>query len=296
MLRDVIRIDEDKCNGCGACIPGCHEGALQVIDGKAVLISDLMCDGLGACLGHCQEGALSIEKREAMPYDEVKVMQEMIKKGKNVVKAHLVHLREHKEFELVEQANAYLQGNRGMLSFDPGELIEAKLSPAYAYIKPPKGYIEACPGSRSYAFSTSTPDRESHPSSAHLVDSRLTHWPVQMHLVNPVASYFMNADLLLCADCVGYAMGNFHSSWLAGKKLTIACPKLDPNKEIYTEKLIRFIKEARVNTLTVMMMEVPCCGGLLQLVKTALAHAGRKLPVKKVVVSVTGEVLAEEWT
>lgn len=296
MVRDVIRIDEEKCNGCGACIPGCHEGALQVIDGKAVLISDLMCDGLGACLGHCPEGALSIEKREAIPYDEVKVMQEMVKKGKNVVKAHLEHLRSHKENELERQAIKFLQENRGMLTFEPSEVMDKQPAMGYVQMQPSGGHVQACPGSRSYAFSSAAPGRENQPSFAHPADSRLTHWPVQMHLINPVAPHFMNADLLLCADCVGYAMGNFHSSWLAAKKLAIACPKLDSNKEIYTEKLIRLIDEARVNTLTVMMMEVPCCGGLLQLVKTALAHAGRKVPVKKVVVSVKGEVLAEEWT
>ena len=296
MQRDVILIDEGKCNGCGACIPGCHEGALQVIDGKAVLVSELMCDGLGACLGHCPEGALSIEKREAMPYDEIKVMQEMIKKGKNVIKAHLLHLREHKEYELEGQAMTFLRGNRELLGFDPDRLMDIKPALEYMSMQSSVSHVQACPGSRSYAFRPEGPAEESRTISVNPVDSRLTHWPVQMHLINPVASHFMNADLLLCADCVGYAMGNFHSLWLAGKKLAIACPKLDSNKDIYTEKLVRLIDEARVNTLTVMMMEVPCCGGLLQLVKTALAHAGRKVPVKKVVVSVKGEVLSEEWT
>ncbi|HEY4786778.1 MAG TPA: 4Fe-4S ferredoxin, partial [Bacteroidales bacterium] len=125
--------------------------------------------------------------------------------------------------------------------------------------------------------------------------SALTQWPVQMHLINPVASYFQGSDLLMAADCVAYSLGNFHSQFLQGKKLAIACPKLDSNKEIYLDKVIRLINDAKVNTITVMIMEVPCCGGLLNLVLNAAEAATRKVPVKAITVGIQGEILSEEW-
>jgi hypothetical protein len=125
--------------------------------------------------------------------------------------------------------------------------------------------------------------------------SELRQWPVQMHLVNPNAPYFRNSDLLLAADCVAFSMGSFHSKYLKGKSLGIACPKLDHGSDIYVEKLTAMIDIAKINTITVMMMEVPCCGGLLQMVKAALANATRKVPVKKMVIGLTGDVLTEEW-
>jgi ferredoxin len=202
MKRDILKIDEELCNGCGQCVPNCHEGALQVIDGKVRLVSELMCDGLGACIGHCPEGAITIETREAEQYNEARV---------------------------TEQA------------------------------------------------------------------SELRQWPVQMHLVNPNAPYFRNADLLLAADCVAFSLGAFHSKHLKGKSLAIACPKLDQGTDSYIEKLTSMIDIAKVNTITVMMMEVPCCGGLLQMVKTALINAARKVPLKKMIIGISGDVLLEEW-
>ena len=201
MKRDILKIDEDLCNGCGQCVPNCHEGALQVIDGKARLVNDLMCDGLGACIGHCPEGAITIEK-------------------------------------------ASIQNDTVTISDQPSELRQ---------------------------------------------------WPVQMHLVNPEAPYFKSADLLLAADCVAFSMGGFHSNHLKGKSLAIACPKLDQETNSYIEKLTAMIDIAKVNTITVMMMEVPCCGGLLNMVKTALVSASRKVPVKKMIVGINGEVLQENW-
>jgi MinD superfamily P-loop ATPase containing an inserted ferredoxin domain len=302
MKRAIIKIDDEKCNGCGACVPNCHEGALQIIDGKAVLISDLMCDGLGACLGHCPEGALEVIEREAEPYDEIKVMADMLPKGKNVVTAHLKHLKEHGEFTFLKQGVAYLKENGAKVNFDIQEVIDAvHHSPAGAHAQPasPKPAPVAmaahhgggCPGSQSKSFSQAAPVV----SASQEIPSALTQWPVQMHLINPMASYFQGADLLVAADCVAFSLGNFHSKYLQGRKLAIACPKLDSNKDIYLEKMIRMIDDAKVNTITVMIMEVPCCGGLLNLVLNATESASRKVPVKAITVGVQGEILAEEW-
>ena len=127
------------------------------------------------------------------------------------------------------------------------------------------------------------------------LQSELRQWPIQMHLINPMAAYFRNADLVLAADCVAFAMGDFHQTWLKGKSLAIACPKLDNNKEVYIEKIIGMIDNAKINTITVMMMEVPCCGGLMQMVEMARQSATRKVPVKQIIVSLQGEILTEEW-
>ncbi|HZY24522.1 MAG TPA: 4Fe-4S binding protein [Bacteroidales bacterium] len=238
MKRDIIKIDEELCNGCGQCVPNCHEGALQVIDGKIRLVNELMCDGLGACIGHCPEGAITIESREAEPYNESKIMEQM--------KVSAAHVHEG----------------------------------------------GGCPGSREIVI-----EKIDRNESITLTDqpSELRQWPVQMHLVTPNASYFRNSDLLLAADCVAFSMGNFHNDFLKCKSLAIACPKLDNGSDIYIEKLTALIDTAKVNTITVMMMEVPCCGGLLQVVKTALVNASRKVPVKKIVVSIRGQILQEEW-
>ncbi len=291
MIREIVKIDEEKCNGCGLCVPNCHEGALQIIDGKARLISELMCDGLGACLGHCPEGAITIEKREADAYDEEVVIAQMIKHGKNVVFAHLKHLQEHGETSYLQQATSYLKANRDRLPFSIKEVHELLHGDA------PKVAAQStacgCPGSAPVAFSAPAGLKMAAPAAA--VSSELTQWPVQMHLINPAASYFQGADLLVAADCAAFAHGDFHRTFLAGKKLVIACPKLDQSKETYLQKLIRLIDEARVNTITVVIMEVPCCGGLTQLVQAAAQMASRRVPVKEIVVSIRGEVLEDNW-
>jgi len=226
MKRDIIKIDEELCNGCGQCVPACHECALQVIDGKVRLVSELMCDGLGDCIGNCPEGAITIETREAGSY------------------------RDHPH-------------NGG-----------------------------GCPGSRPVMI-----DKADKPGTLTVTDqpSELKHWPVQMHLINPNSPCFWGADLLLAADCVAFSTGNFHSRYLKGKSLAIACPKLDQNTDIYVEKLIAMIDEAKVNTITVMMMEVPCCGGLLQMVKTAASAASGKVRVKQIITGISGMILREDW-
>ena len=292
MIREIVNIDEDKCNGCGLCVPNCHEGALQIIDGKARLISELMCDGLGACLGHCPEGAITIEKREADEYDEAVVVQQIIPKGKNTMVAHLKHLKEHGETTFLKQAVSYLKTHSGEIPFN----VEAVIAEVHsAKVEPSGGCASGgCPGSQEVSFE---PKNLRFAPAAVVTEtpSALRQWPVQLHLINPAGAAFHCTDLLLAADCVAFSLGNFHSKHLAGKSLIIACPKLDQGKEIYVEKIRRLIDEARVNTITIMMMEVPCCGGLSQLVRMAASQASRKVPVKEIIVSIKGEILDESW-
>ncbi len=312
MKRQIIQIDEEKCTGCGECIPNCHEGALQMIDGKARLISDLMCDGLGACIGHCPEGAIEIIEREAEPYDEITVIKEMVNKGKNTVIAHLAHLKDHKEFGFLKQGVKWMQENKSQIDFNVEEVMSAVHNGSVGKTEDACG----CGGQNEH-------QHESHQSeSAHVhngggcpgaaamtlnkpkvgnneiigdIPSQLTQWPVQMHLVNPAASYFQESDLLLAADCVAFALGDFHDKFLKGKSLGIACPKLDANKEIYIDKLVALIDDAKVNTITVMKMEVPCCGGILQMAQIASQQASRKVPIKSITVGISGDILSEDW-
>ncbi len=292
MLREIVRIDEELCDGCGQCVPNCHEGALQIIDGKARLISELMCDGLGACIGHCPQGAITIEKGEADEYDEEVVIAQMIKSGKATVFAHLKHLQDHGETGFLNQALTYIRANRERMPFqisEVHELLHGKNEPKQEHAA---GAAYGCAGSAPQSFNVAgikmaTPDAQ--------VPSALTHWPVQMHLINPSASYFQGADLLVAADCVGFAYGNFHNDFIKGKKMVIACPKLDQGKEVYIQKLTHLIDNARVNTITAVIMEVPCCGGLSQMIQIAAQNASRKVPIKEVVISIRGEVLSEEW-
>ncbi|MBI9064339.1 MAG: 4Fe-4S binding protein [Marinilabiliaceae bacterium] len=312
MEREIIKIDEDLCNGCGVCIPSCHEGALQIIDGKARLISDLMCDGLGACLNHCPQDAMTIEKREAEPYDEVKVITLMVKKGKNTVVAHLKHLKDHNETVFLKQAVQYLKENEDNMEFSIDDVIRELHKPIVSVMNNPQGVgcpgsqpksierptvmtpIGGCPGSQARTIDRDTikPEGAQYAGDA---PSELRQWPVQMHLVNPMAPYFRDADMVLAADCVAFAMGDFHSKFLKGRSVGIACPKLDNGQETYVQKLIQMIDMAKINTLTVAIMQVPCCGGLLQMAKTAVAQAKRKIPLKLAVISIEGEVLKEEW-
>lgn len=310
MKREIVVIDRDLCNGCGVCIPNCHEGALQMIDDKATLVSELMCDGLGACIGHCPEGAITIEEREADAYDEIITLTEMLKNGgRNVVAAHLKHLKDYQLKDFVHQAFDYLQTNAATIDFDVNELIyeikqhgKKETAPeANPYLQnlvavtkqSGEGCGGGCPGSASKEL-IPQPVAVARPN-VNDGSSQLTHWPVQMHLVNPMAPFFESCDLLLAADCVAYALGDFHSKHLKDKKLAIACPKLDSNKEVYVEKLIHLIDQAKINTITVMKMEVPCCGGLIQLVQLALEKSQRKVPVKLITVSSKGEILEDTW-
>lgn len=303
MKRQIIEIDEEKCNGCGECIPNCHEGALQMIDGKARLISDLMCDGLGACIGHCPEGAIEIIEREAQPYDEIIVIKEMVTKGKNTVIAHLTHLKDHKEFGFYKQGIKWMQENKININFDVDEVINTvsksemdKKEPVQIKTEPIHHHHHehggGCPGSLSQSFNQPETTTAQHTEE---VQSQLTHWPVQMHLINPAASHFHNSDLVLAADCVAFSMGDFHNKHLKGKTLAIACPKLDSNTDIYVQKLISLIDDAKINTITVMKMTVPCCGGILQMAQIASQQASRKVPIKSITVDINGKIQHEDW-
>lgn len=290
MIREIVRIDEELCNGCGDCVPNCHEGALQIIDGKARLISELMCDGLGACIGHCPQGAITIEKREAEEYDEEVVISQMIKSGKATVFAHLKHLQEHGETGYLQQALHYIKANREAMPFSISEVHELLHGENTKHDHQHQGC--GCAGSAPQSFETKN---LKFAGMAMETPSALTQWPVQMHLINPAASYFQGADLLVAADCAAFSYGNFHRDFIQNRKVVIACPKLDQGKDIYVQKLVRLIDEARVNTITTVIMEVPCCGGLSQMVQMAAQMASRKVPVKEVVIGIRGEVLAEEW-
>jgi ferredoxin len=254
MKRKIIKIDEEKCTGCGLCVPNCHEEAIKIIDGKAKLVNDVFCDGLGACLGECPEGALTLEEREADPFDE-KMVQETITRKK----------REY------AQASAGKSASQGLGVINPA--------------------AHGCPGSAHAVFERKR--RSTTPQAS--LQSELTHWPIQLHLVNPAADFFRGKDVVLAADCVAFTLGDFHERFLKGKSLAIACPKLDEGQDEYIEKIRRMIDEAKINTLTVIMMEVPCCRGLLQITQAALQKAKRKVPLKAVIVSIRGDIISEEW-
>lgn len=279
MKRQIIKINEEKCTGCGDCIINCPEGALQLIDGKARLVSEVACDGLGACIGHCPFDAITVEEREAPPYDERSVVAEIAAKGSNVLKAHLLHLKEHGQSQYLGEALTWLREN-GISIPDLGKPVAAG-----------HGTACGCPGAAPRDLSRDMPKA----APAGEVPSALSQWPIQLHLVSPTAAYFRKVDLLVAADCTAFALGNFHGNWLAGKKLVIACPKLDDGTDVYLEKLVSLIDQAEVNTITVMIMEVPCCGGLSHLVQKAAATAGRKVPIKEVVVGIGGDILRERW-
>lgn len=272
MIREIIKIDEELCDGCGICVPACAEGALQIIDGKARLISDLFCDGLGACISECPQGAITIERREAEPYNEYIVMETIVKGGPNVINAHLKHLRDHREFDLFAEAIDYLNDNGIKIpALDEG-LIEESLK-------------KGCPGNKEVLLEPSDIEEEGTRAS------QLSNWPVQMHLISPTASHFRNSDLLFAADCAAFSYGDFHKDYIKNKSLAIACPKLDSNKQVYLDKLITLINQTRINSITVIVMEVPCCSGLVNLVTQALDHSERKLPVKVIVFGIKGDQL-----
>ncbi len=296
MKRTVIKIDEALCNGCGNCVEGCHEGALQLINGKALMISDLYCDGLGACIGECPVGAIELEEREAEPYSEKAVMERIVLKGEKVILAHLKHLKEHGEKDLLMQGIDYLKRNN------------IKIDLSQIYDQPHAiGMHGGCPGSMArtlksvspsvngFGFDPNAVSVQAQDFSAVSQVSELRQWPVQLHLLNPQAGYFQGADVLLAADCTSFTAGNFHSRFLKGKVLAIACPKLDSNTKSYIEKLKVMIDESMINTLTVLIMEVPCCGGLLQMAKIAREEASRNIPIKAIVLSLEGDIKSEVW-
>ncbi len=279
--RKIIRIDENKCTGCGLCVPNCPEGALQIIDEKARLISDLFCDGLGACIGECPEGAITIEEREAEPYDEKEVMENIARQGKNVMKAHLKHLKDHNQTEFYMQALEYLK-ERGIdnpeeVDKDKDDTVKDKPIEAFS----------GCPGSRVMDRRGEKAVKENSMDSARI--SQLKQWPVQIMLVPVNAPYFENADLLISADCVPFSYADFHRDFLKGRILLVGCPKLD-DAPFYRDKIAEILKNNNISSVTVVHMEVPCCFGMVKLVEDAVRASGKKIPLKKIEVSIKGNI------
>ena len=274
MKRDVIKIDEAKCTGCGVCIPGCPEGALQMIDNKARLVSDLFCDGLGACIGDCPEGAITIESREAEAYDERRVMLEnIVPKGMNTIIAHLNHLKDHGQDEFYKQAMEVLE-EKGMSVELPKEKEHTE------------GEACGCKGTQIQKLMPGKADAETTTD----MGSQLAQWPVQMALINPAAPYFDNADLLIAADCAPFAYGNFHQRFIKGKIVLMFCPKLDQTLDMYIEKLAQIFIQHEIKSVSLVRMEVPCCGGMEAILVKALEKANKVKMVKVDVINIDGSI------
>jgi Pyruvate/2-oxoacid:ferredoxin oxidoreductase delta subunit len=241
--RKIIQINEERCNGCGQCALVCAEGAIQIVDGKAKLISDTYCDGLGACLGECPQDALNITERQADEFDEEAVEE---------------HLKE------------------------PGQSSQPATDPPGSGI---------CPSAVARTFNT---EKRVHaaksPAAARQEESALTHWPVQIRLVPPTAPFLKNAELLVAADCTPVAYPQFHQDFLRGKAVMVGCPKFD-GAQAYVEKFAEIFRQAHIKTVTVVVMEVPCCQGLPVIVQKGLELAGKNIPIEKVIISAQGEIL-----
>lgn len=255
VVRDIIRIDEEKCDGCGACVLSCAEGAIQIIDGKARLISDNYCDGLGACLGECPRGALSIEKRESEEFDE----------------------------KAVEEHLASKQKNEPLPCGCPGSSVQQ--FPKQVELPVLDAMPCGCPSSEIRRFG-GEPDSPARTRS----ESALTHWPVQLTLVPPDAPFLKGADLLLAAHCAPFAYGSFHQDFIRGHSLICACPKLD-DYAAHLAKLTDVIKRSGLRSLTVVRMEVPCCGGLMQMARQAMDASGSDIPLREVTVGIRGDLV-----
>ena len=280
MKRKIISIDETKCTGCGQCIPDCPEGALQIIEGKARLVSDLFCDGLGACIGTCPEGAISVIEREAVPYDEKVVMATIVRQGAPVIRAHLEHLAGHGQRELYAQAIEYLQEKAIGVPDHHGPVCPPQ--PGQGGRSP----FASCPGSaaRSIPKNPSAPDQQP-PVNA---ESELRQWPVQLSLLNSGAQYFDNADLLIAADCVPFAYAGFHQEFLRGRIVIIFCPKLDQDIEGYIAKMAEIFSRHTIKSISIVHMEVPCCNGVRYVVEKALERAKKKIPLTDTTILING--------
>jgi NAD-dependent dihydropyrimidine dehydrogenase PreA subunit len=255
MIRKIIKIDRAKCNGCGLCASACHEGAIGIKDGKAVLLRDDYCDGLGNCLPVCPTGAISFEEREAQEYNEQEVKKNM-------------------------------ESNTQQKTAHPGACPGSRAS---AIIRPESGPPSGgCPGSRASAIPRAEVSADPAQGSS-TVETYLNQWPVQIKLVPVNAPYFENANLLIAADCCAYSYGNFHREFMKNKITIIGCPKLD-NTE-YSEKLGAILSGNNIKSVTVVRMEVPCCAGLEHAVVTALKNSGKMIPWQRVILSTDGKIL-----
>jgi len=263
-VRNIIHIDEEQCNGCGQCASACAEGAIQLVDGKAKLVSEVYCDGLGACIGECPTGALWIEQREADDYDVQATRQHLQSIGRDPNAAHDPD---------AEHAPARAQAQDALPCGCPGSAARS-FEPAVAR--------SACPGSGARSFTPAAEQGRTGQPSA------LGQWPVQLTLVPPTAPYFRGADLLVTADCVPFAYADYHADLLAGKAVVVGCPKLD-DAQAYVDKLAAILAASDIRSITVAIMEVPCCGGLVRIVNQALQQSGKDLPVEVVTIGVRGE-------
>lgn len=281
MNQSIIKIDEEKCNGCGLCITNCPEGALQIVDGKAKLVSEIYCDGLGACIGHCPLGAITIEEREREEYDEVKVMENIVKQGDDTILEHLKHLSEHNEMEYLKQAIEFLKSKNIAV---PNYKSEAKAGCSGM----------GCPGSkiidRTKNFKTEAAKQTMSTENVS-TKSELRQWPVQLALLNPNAPYFENANLLISADCVPFAFANFHERFLKDKILIMFCPKLDETLQEYLEKMTMIFRDKNIQSISIVKMEVPCCSGVTKLVQAALEASGKNIFVKEYTIALDGEIV-----
>ncbi|UZT82840.1 ATP-binding protein [Caproicibacterium sp. BJN0003] len=233
MIRKIIRIDEEKCNGCGLCAKACHEGAIGMINGKAKLLREDYCDGLGDCLPACPAGAISFEEREAKKYDEISAGKSKLEKQKEILAC-------------------------------------------------------GCPGTQSKAICHEA-EGKFVPLNRNENKSQLSQWPVQIKLAPVNAPYFNDANLLIAADCTAYAYGDFHNRFIKNKITLIGCPKLDEGD--YSEKLTAIIKNNQIKSVTVVRMEVPCCGGIENAVKRALQNSGKFIPWQIVTISTEGKIM-----
>lgn len=265
-VRKIIKIDEERCNGCGLCVPNCAEGALQIINGKAKVVKDSYCDGLGACLGHCPQDALEIIEREADDFNEEEAM-EFVRNLKQKDQKHAVHHEHAGHHGGHHNHHGHMHGQGG------------------------------CPGSRMRVLNNEA-GNDGAKSTINAGDveirikSQLRQWPVQLNLVPVNAPYFDNADLLVTADCVPFAYPNYHLDLLKGKIVLIGCPKLD-DIEYYKEKLTQIISSNNIKSITVAHMEVPCCSGIVRAVDAAMAGANKNIPVNRVRIGIDGS--SEKW-
>ncbi len=245
IMRKIIEIDEELCDGCGLCVPDCAEGSLQIVDGKAKLVSDNLCDGLGACLGSCPTGALKIIERQAEDFDE------------DAVEEFLANMKKQ---EPSQQAAP----------------------------------VSGCPSARLKTFAPQTPCQTANKPSLNVTggSTALSHWPVQIRLVPPSAPFLQGADLLVVADCCAVSAPNFQADFLVGKVVMMGCPKFD-DASGYVQRFAEIISLCNLNSLTILIMEVPCCGSMNTIIKQAIEKAGKEVPVSQITISTRGEVLEE---
>jgi len=272
--RKIIKINEEKCNGCGQCANSCPEGAIKIVDGKAKLVGELLCDGLGACIGQCPKNAIIIEEREAENYDEKKVMENIIKGGENLIKAHLKHLKEHSQHEYLKQATDILiKENIKIPDLEEKQATEKC----------------GCPGSMVMDLKEEKKSKSKNKEIG--MESELSNWPIQLKLINPSAPYFKNADIVIAADCVPFSFPGFHNKFLKNKILIIFCPKLDNEYELYVDRLSEIFKNNNIKSVSIVHMEVPCCFGIVKITEDALNKSGINIIIKEYTVSIKGKLV-----